>query len=65
MGEVQELDVEVDLAASTPKDHMLHVVVQHLGRDSTQITKGPEMPIQETLQGAAFDELGVQGPAIA
>jgi len=43
MGEVQELDVEVDLAAPTPKDHMLHVALQNLGRGSAQVMEGAKV----------------------
>ena len=65
VGEVQQLDIEVHLAAVAPDHHMLHVVVEHLGRHPAQVPKGALVAIQKALQGAAPDELDIHGPAVA
>ena len=65
VGEVQQLDIEVHLAAVAPDHHMLHVVVEHLGGHAAQVMKRTFVAIQKALQGAALDELDIHRPAVA
>jgi hypothetical protein len=48
-----------------PDHHVLHVVVKQLRDNTSEVAERMDVAVQEALQRAAVDELGVNGPAIA
>jgi hypothetical protein len=62
---VQKLRIEDDLADQVPDGHMLHVVLKKLCGYAAQVVKGADVPVQDALQGAAVDELGIDCPGKA
>ena len=65
VGKVQKLHVELHPTVLPTPDHVLHVVVEHFRGNTAQVRKGPDVRIQEALQGTPGHKLGIQGPGVA
>jgi len=62
VSKVGKLRIESDLAPLSTDDHVFHVIIQDLSRDTTQVSEGLDMAIHKALKSTVINKLHIHCP---